>query len=311
MNNNRPKNNNVNGIIGNALGPSVYKFRTGNGGQYTFLNPQTLANLLGINVNKLNKTLKNKLNSNSFEKFNKTYGPRPVINPFNRKIITKSNIKKVAGPSKPVEVKYNINLSKARRNAIEMENALREQQRRAEEARGRVFPRARQVVVRRPRVPVVSNTISNTINRQSNLNELNRNKRFQENLERLVNSLPRNRNIFSPNYQNMRRWSQIAPVVNRLGNGYENYIKTSKELKRMPMYRVFDKRRMRGKLASLRRSMENNVKFLIGENANNISRLNNTKFKNKVYYTLKTNGARMKSHASSIRTERNATPTLG
>lgn len=293
-----PSNNNTNAIMGNALGPNVYRLRI-NGNKGVFLNPQTLANLLGINVNKLNNTIRNKGNDNYFEKLNEIYGRRPVKNPYTRSPITKANIKKMAGPSKPVEINYSFNVKKARENAAKLAKAREKQERRAMiEAAGGIgayrMARARQFFTlprfmrRAPREP-------DNPNRNNNFREAAANARYTRNINRIKMTIPRNAQStnWAP-WQEIVPWEQREPILARLRSNYENYKRKSKELKKIPMYRALAKRNARSQLAALRKRMENGVRTLVGNNAANISRLNNTAFKNKVYYTLRSNGLRMK-----------------
>ena len=306
--NNRPKNNNVNGLIGNALGPIVYRLKSGTGGQYVFLNPQTISNLLGVNVTRVNNNMKGKTNNNIFEKLNEIYGRRPVKNPFTRENIKKSNIMKMSGPSNPVNVSLTFNSTAAKRNANKMEKARKKQEQNTTRALGAeaiAMKRRELWMGRRDRVhqamgiPRIS---INNLERENNLRETAASRKFNQNLNRMINSLPSNRNFSNYNFMNS---TTRAPIVQRLSANYENYKRLNREFKKIPAIRVFDKRKSRQNLATLRTKIEGNVKSLIGTNANNISRLNNSSFKNKVYYTLKSNGIPMKSQASMIRYNRN------
>ena len=289
---NRPKNTNTNALIGNSLGPVVYRLKSGEGNQYVFLNPSTMANLLGVNVNNLNRTLNNKGNNNVFEKLHGVYGRSPVQNPFRRGNIKRSNIVKMNGPTNPITVPLNFNKEKAKRNANKLKAMLEKQRRvveRREERERRQQEQRQERERRRQR-------------RQQNNNqrELETRTRYENNLRRLVTEMTVNRapRLSAWNaMQSMMNDRRRQNFVSQLSANYESYKQLGKTLRTTSPFSIIQQRRLRQQMATLRTKMQNTVKTLTG---NSISRLNNIAFKNKVYYVIRSNGKPMSVTALNI-----------
>jgi hypothetical protein len=297
MNNNgpRPKNNNTNALIGEALGPNVYRLRSGipGSGQYVFLNPSSLANLLGVNVRNLNNTLNRKGNNNTFEKVMGNYGLRVVENPYIRGPITKKNIKKMAGPSNPVNVNYSVNLNKAHRNAEKLKKAQNAQAARVKRREAREAwirnkkQKARAFFTRGLRV--VAGPVSDNRTIQY-LNNNNRERQAILNFNRRIENIIA-RGQFGANNFNIMPYAVREPYMTRLTGYYDQYKELGKRLRLTPRTHIRTAFQLRRQMKNLRSRMENNAKKLVGVNAANIGRLSNNAFKNKIYTIIhKANG---------------------
>jgi len=291
----RPKNNNTNALIGNNLGPVVYRLKSGVGEQYVFLNPKTMANLLGVNVNKLNETLNRKSNNNVFEKLKGNFGRSIVENPFYRGNITKKNITKMNGPKNPVKTSFEFNIEKARKNANKLRLAREKQQRAVarREARERFVQNLRTRARSFFRLP----------QRQPNNNNYNNTLREARARERLNNSISnmyatiaeaRGNGMSMFNLPTSYRFDQIA---RQLQTNYEAFKNLDKAHKRLSPVRLLEKRRLKQQMKTTRTRMENLIKSLGVPEGNSINRLSVANFKNAVYGVLRKNGLTNRQYA--------------
>jgi hypothetical protein len=289
----RPKNNNTNALIGNNLGPVVYRLKSGVGEQYVFLNPKTMANLLGVNVNKLNETLNRKSNNNVFEKLKGNFGRSIVQNPFYRGNITKKNITKMNGPKNPVKTSVQFNMEKARKNANKLRLAREKQQRAVarREARERFVQNLRtraRSFFRRPQ-------------RQQNNNNYNNTLREARARERLINSIGNMYNTIAEARGNGMTMNNI-PIraranMTRLQTNYEAFKNLDRAHKRLSPVRLLEKRRLKQQMKTTRTRIENLIKSLGVPEGNSINRLSVANFKNAVYGVLRKNGLSNRQYA--------------
>lgn len=289
----RPKNNNTNALIGNNLGPVVYRLKSGVGEQYVFLNPKTMANLLGVNVNKLNETLNRKSNNNVFEKLKGNFGRSIVQNPFYRGNITKKNITKMNGPKNPVKTSVQFNMEKARKNANKLRLAREKQQRAVarREARERFVQNLRtraRSFFRRPQ-------------RQQNNNNYNNTLREARARERLINSIGNMYNTIAEARGNGMTMNNIpiraSANMARLLTNYEAFKNLDRAHKRLSPVRLLEKRRLKQQMKTTRTRIENLIKSLGVPEGNSINRLSVANFKNAVYGVLRKNGLSNRQYA--------------
>jgi len=289
----RPKNNNTNALIGNNLGPVVYRLKSGVGEQYVFLNPKTMANLLGVNVNKLNETLNRKSNNNVFEKLKGNFGRSIVQNPFYRGNITKKNITKMNGPKNPVKTSVQFNIEKARKNANKLRLAREKQQRAVarREARERFVQNLRtraRSFFRRPQ-------------RQQNNNNYNNTLREARARERLINSIGNMYNTIAEARGNGMTMNNIpiraSANMARLLTNYEAFKNLDRAHKRLSPVRLLEKRRLKQQMKTTRTRIENLIKSLGVPEGNSINRLSVANFKNAVYGVLRKNGLSNRQYA--------------
>lgn len=298
----RPKNNNTNALIGNNLGPVVYRLKSGVGEQYVFLNPKTMANLLGVNVNKLNETINKKPNgrnrnsNNVIEKLHGNFGRTPVQNPFYRGNITKKNITKMNGPKNPVKTSVQFNIEKARKNANKLRLAREKQQRAVarREARERFVQNLRtraRSFFRRPQ-------------RQQNNNNYNNTLREYRAGERLTNSISNMYATIAEARGNGMSWYNIPTRaranMTRLENNYEAFKILDRAHKRLSPVRLLEKRRLKQQMKTTRTRMENLIRTLAIPESNSINRLSNANFKNAVFGLIRKGGLSNRQYAYSL-----------
>ena len=266
--------------MGDELGPSVYRLKAA-GGKYVYMNPNTFAGLINANVGQLNNILKNK-SSNTFEKMHGNYGRRTVKHPLTRANLRKNNIVKMAGPTNPVKVNMKYSKFKAWRNARAMKAAMAKRARKQEPPRS-LRNRLKTAFSPRARTP------STRTNNQNNYNlEQNAWNKYVRNQSRIV--IPRGTNYAGPAVMNDPNRS---PLVRSLNEQYREYKNLGSQLRATGTFNPMVKMRIRKQMANKRKNMERKVKSLIGDNARNISRMNNKAFKSKVYTTVKANGVPM------------------
>jgi hypothetical protein len=294
----RPKNNNTNALIGNNLGPVVYRLKSGEGEQYVFLNPKTMANLLGVNVNKLNETLNRKSNNNVFEKLHGNFGRSAVPNPFYRGNITKKNITKMNGPKNPVKTSVQFNIEKARKNANKLRLAREKQQRAVarREARERFVQNLRtraRSFFRRPQRQ--SNNNSNNLMRESRARE-----RFMNSIGNMYNTIAEARgNGMTMNNIPIRASANMT----RLQTNYEAFKNLDRAHKRLSPVRLLEKRRLKQQMKTTRTRIEDLIKSLGVPEGNSINRLSVANFKNAVFGLIRKNGLSNRQYAYRLYSE--------
>lgn len=282
MSSNRPQNNNTNFLMGDELGPSVYRLKAA-GGKYVYMNPNTFAGLVNMNVGKLNNALQNK-RSSTFEKMHGNYGMRTVKHPLTRANLLKNNIVKMAGPKNPVKVNMKYSKFKAWRDARAMKAEMAKRARKQEPPRS-MRNRLKSAFSPRVRTPP---SVRNTSRNNNNNRESSAWGRYTNTRSRMTH--PPNANYTGPNIMNS---VQRVPLVKSLSNKYTEYKNLGKQLRTTSTFNPLAKARIRKQMANARKNMESKVKALLGSNAGNINRLNNKAFKNKVYTTIRANGRPM------------------